>query len=262
MIFENALNIFTDGSSLRSPRIGGIGVRFVTIGSDGYEEIQDFQFAGYKDATNNKMELKACVLALEEAISRRLADHYSKIVIFTDSSYVASNHNIAMFQWSKNRWLNRHGRPILNADIWKELLKCQRMIKKRVEIHWVKGHSKNPHNRAVDRMARQSARIASNKPISIVHVRRKLSEKFVDIGSVEMLGQRISIRIITTEYLTVQRLWKCKYEVISRKSRYYGNVDIIFSPILLCAGHCYYVKVNRVPGNPRIGKLYREIAPG
>lgn len=261
MIEEDALNIFTDGSSTRSPRNGGVGIRFVTIGPDGYEDVQDIQFSGYKNATNNQMELKACALALQEAIGLYMTELVSKVLVFTDSTYVSDNHTKAMFQWPKTRWLNRHGRPVLNADLWKELIRYQRKIRKRVEIRWVKGHSKNHHNRAADRMARQSARMAVNKPLSIVHVRRKLSEHSVDVGSVEMQGQRLSIRIVTTEQLKVHKLWKCKYEVISRASKFYGNVDIIFSDTLLSAGHCYFVKVNHDTHNPRVEKQYRELAP-
>ena len=108
-------------------------------------------------------------------------------------------------------------------------------------------------------MARQSAKIPINRPISIVHVRRKLTSETVDIGSVEMYGQRISIRVITSEYLKIQKLSKYKYEVTSKNSRFYGNVDIIFWNDLLKVGHSYFVKVNSNTSNPRIEKVFREL---
>lgn len=258
---ENALNVFTDGSSLRSPRRGGIGIRFIRVDSTGFEEHQDAHSAGYKGATNNQMELKACIVALQEAMRLRLVDGVAKVVFHTDSLYVADNIGRAMFEWPKTRWQLRSGRPVLNADLWKELTSLMKKLGKRVEFRWVKGHAKNIHNRAADRLARQSASLPTNKPLSVVHVRRKLTEESVDVGSVPMNGQRMTIRIITTEHLSVQDIWKSKYEVVSPRSRFRGLVDIIFSEDLLAAGHTYFVQVNHETDNPRIAKILREIVP-
>jgi len=229
------------------------------IGENGEEQIQDVQSPGYKNATNNQMELKACILALNEAIRLQLTAGVSKIIIYSDSQYLVDNYKKAMFDWPKTTWHRRSGSPVLNADLWKELIRTMKKARMRVEFKWVKGHSKNAHNKAADRMARQSAIIALNSPLSLVHVRRKYSSESLNIGSVEMLGQRMSIRIITAEYLNVQKVWKCKHEVISKRSKYYGNVDIIFSDSLLKAGHSYYVRVNEDTRNARIVKVFGEI---
>ena len=258
---ENALNIFTDGSSMGSPRRGGIGVRFVIIDSSGKEQVQDFEFAGHRNATNNEMELQACIVALKEAMKQNLPPNVTRVVIQSDSFYVVDNYKKAMFQWTKTRWLTRSGRPVLNADLWKDLVKCFQKIRMPVEIRWVKGHSKSEHNKAADRLARQSAMSAFKAPLTHVSVRRKITDKSVDIGSVELTGQRITIRIITSKHLTVQKVWKYKYEVISKHSRYRGNVDIIFSENFLSSGHTYYVRVNSDTSNPRIEKVFREIEP-
>lgn len=259
MIDENALNIFTDGSSLQSPRSGGIGVRFVLVDPDGQEKIQDVQFLGYQNATNNQMELQACIAALQQAIKLDLLRGTSHVVLYTDSLYIVDNIDRAIFQWPKTKWHSRRGRPILNADLWKQLVSAVKKVRKRVEFKWVKGHSKSHHNKAVDKMARDSARLAYNKPLTRVHVRRKHTPGSVEIGSVPMEGQRLSIHIIITEYLRIQRVWKCKYEVVSKRSKYYPSVDIIFSDTLLEPGHTYFVKVNEDTHNPRIVKVFREI---
>jgi len=259
MTVEDALEIYTDGSSFQSPRVGGIGIRFVRIDPSGNDQIQDVQFAGYKNATNNQMELKACIMALEEALRLQLTIGVSKIIIYTDSLYVYDNINKAKFEWPKSKWLLRSGKPVSNAEQWKELVRCIKNIQTRIYFEWIKGHSKNTHNKAADKMARQSAKIPINRPISIVHVRRKLTSETVDIGSVEMYGQRISIRVITSEYLKIQKLSKYKYEVTSKNSRFYGNVDIIFWNDLLKVGHSYFVKVNSNTSNPRIEKVFREL---
>jgi len=81
MIDEDALNIYTDGSSLPNPRRGGIGVRFVYVNSNGDEEIDDFEYSGYKGGTNNEMELLAVITGLNEAPTHAVFDNYKKIIV-------------------------------------------------------------------------------------------------------------------------------------------------------------------------------------
>lgn len=259
MVEENALNIYTDGSCYHSPRRGGIGIRFVHIADDGHESFQDVQFSGYKSATISQMELYACIMALKEAMRLHLIEGFQKVIVFSDSQYVVDNINNAKYSWRKNKWHKRGGSPVLNADLWKELIRCIKKVGKRVEFRKVKAHSQDRHNRAVDKLAKKSAGYPYNEPLSVVQVRRKSTEESVDIGSVEMLGQRISIRIITVEYPRVQKTWKYKYEVISRTNKFKGLVDIIFSDHMLSAGHCYYVVLNDNSEDPRIRHIIREL---
>jgi ribonuclease HI len=262
MLAENALHIYTDGSSLPSPRRGGIGMRFLLIDSQGHEEITDSRHAGYKGATNNQMELQACIEALEEARDRGLATSVSKIVVHTDSQYVVGNVNQAEFAWPKQRWMTRPGTPVLNVDLWKRLVRAIKNAGGRVDFEWVQGHSKDLHNRAVDKMAKASARSPLEPALSVVSVRKKWTSESVSRGSVRMLGQRFSIRVVTCEWLHQQKLWKLTYEVISAGSPFLGKLDIIFAsdalPVL-ADGHAYFVQVNQDTANPRIVRVFREL---
>jgi ribonuclease HI len=258
---ENALHIYTDGSSLGKPRAGGIGIRFVLTDSLGEEKVQDFDFDGYRNGTNNEMELHACITALKEAAKQNLPSNISKIFIYTDSLYVADNYKRAMFQWPKTRWFLSSGRPVLNAEQWKELTKCIQKAGRHVEIKWIKGHAKNIHNKAVDKLAKQSAKLPYQKPLKHINLRRKKTKKSVEIGSIEMKGQRITIHIISSERLAVQQLWKYKYEVMSKSSKYYQNVDLIFSSAenFMSTGHIYFVKFNSDKQNPRVEKVFFDV---
>ena len=262
MVIENAINIYTDGSSFSHPRSGGIGIRLVIVNKEGFEEIEDISPPGFTRATNNEMELYACVEGIKQAMHHSAFNSFWHIAIHTDSQYVVDNYKRALYVWSKNNWCNYQGKPVDNATLWKELLhtvrKCDRCYK-RVDFHWVKGHAKNQHNKAVDKLARQSARNAFNPPLAVVKVRRKLSAKSVQPGCVPMLNQRISIRIITDEYLKLQKRFKYKYEVISKSNPYFGNIDFAFSEIILNAGHCYSIRFNDEPHNPTITKMFREL---
>jgi ribonuclease HI len=259
-MIDNALNIYTDGSSIPHPRSGGIGFRFITYDSRGEEVIEDVEVPGYQNATNNQMELYACIAALKEAIRYKDLTKFDRIAIYTDSQYVVDNYRKAMFEWPKTKWRTRFGPPVLNPELWKELVKqiknCQPL---RVDIRKVKGHSNDLHNRAVDKLAKKSAKRALNKPIAVVAVRRKITSKSVETGSVKMHGQRLKIRIITSQYLSVQRVSRYKYEVISKGSNYFGNVDFIFSTLHMGAGHHYEVVVNKDSSNPTVTRILQEL---
>lgn len=259
MIIENAINVYADGSSFSGPRVGGIGIRLVIVNSLGQEEFEDILLPGYAGATNNQMELHACIDGMKEAMRHPAFDNFSRIAIHSDSQYVVDNYKRALFSWSSNKWRNSQGKPVANAPVWKELLKTVRKCRKRVEFYWVEGHAKDQHNKAADKLAKQSGKNAINPPLNIVKVRRKLSPKSIEPGCVLMQNQRISIRIITDEYLMLNRCYKYKYEVISKSSPYYRNVDFAFSEIMLNAGHCYSIRFNNNSENPTIIKMFKEL---
>jgi ribonuclease HI len=262
---ERAINVFTDGSSLSGPRRGGIGYRLVVVDDNGHEVIHEYQPPGYRSGTNQEMELMACIEALRFIAGRHspVAVHdYSKVVLYTDSSYVADNFDRAKFTWPKTKWHTRDGNPVVNATLWKQLVGAVQKVGKRVEIVWHKGHSaSNPHNKAVDTLAKGSAKGLLREPVSISRVRRKRTDQATEVGSIRPEGQRLTIRIITDRWLPVQRTYVYKYEVMSRRSPYRGKVDTIFSDIMLNAGHEYFVRLNNDPGRPRIEQKYREVEP-
>lgn len=133
-------------------------------------------------------------------------------------------------------------------------------IPKRIDIEWIKGHSRNEHNKEVDKLAKKSAKRATKKLSGFVNVRRKRSERSVEYGSVAMLGQKISIRIITSEYLrSPHKVWKYKYEVISPKSRFYKSVDVIYYHSVLRQRYSYLVSLNKNKGYPQISKVLRKL---
>jgi ribonuclease HI len=175
--------------------------------------------------------------------------------------YVKGNVDRAKFLWPKLKWCNRDGRPIENAQLWKELIRVLRKVHKRVDFEWVEGHAKNPHNKAVDKLAKQSAKGVLKRPLKIVSVRKKRSTETVQQGSVPMRGQTLAIRVITDVYMRVQKVYKYKYEVLPGTSAQTGKVDWIYheSDECLRAGHHYEVRVNDNTANPRIVEVIREL---
>ena len=258
---ESALNIYTDGSSLSSPRVGGAGLRFIAVDSNGLEEFHDEFLPAWAGATNNQMELQAPIEALKILLGTRPPfelTRFSKVVFYTDSKYLSENFNQAKFVWPTTRWRTRSGAPVLNAEQWKELIRLVKRLGLKVEVRWVKGHKRDPHNKRVDKLAKESARSPAKRSLGPQRVRRKQSPEPVEIGSVRMEGQTTTIRIITDEYLRTQRTYRYMFEVVAVDSSYYQRVDYVFSDAMLGAGHTYQVRFNADRHNPRIEEVLAE----
>ncbi len=257
---DSALLIYTDGSCFHHPRRGGYGIRIVfPVSSSKDEEILDIDSPSYQNTTNNQMELYAVIQALKHVESSVNFHEISRIIILTDSQYVSENNSNAIFNWRRNKWFLKNGAPVQNAELWKELVKISARIKCRIELRWVKGHSKNVDNKAVDKIAKFSAKSSIKKIFKPMTVRRKLSSNKVNPGCIESVGQRISIRIITDEYLPVQKMYKYKIEVISKRSKYYNCVDFLYSKYLLKAGHSYILSLKKDENLLTISKIVQEI---
>ena len=261
---EQDLNIYTDGSTYEGPRRGGVGILYVTVDGSGRERADEYPLPGFSGATNQQMELLAAIEALTALVTHRAPvspSEWRKIVIWTDSTYLVDGYNSARFTWPQSRWMTRDGNPVANAHLWKELVRQSGRSGKPVEVKWVKAHKQSQHNKAADKLAKRSANVQTGRRASIVKVRRKKTSESVQLGSVGMRGQRLTIRIITDEWLPVQKLNKLKYEVISKGSEHRGRVDIIYAPaeIQLSAGHTYHVRLNEDQKASRVVKVFREV---
>lgn len=263
---EGAVIIYTDGSQFSGPRRGGIGIRLCWTNKAGHEETFDHFPPGYRDVTVPLMELKAVIEGVRLLLRQQPLvppSLYTKVVIYSDATYIVNGHPNAHGAWQRSKWHTKDGTPVQNAEQWKELLRLERRLGKRLEVRKVKGHSKNPHNRAVDKMARQSAKAAVNPSLTPAKLRRKRSPKSLEPGGVPMEGQRLTIHVHRAEHLRVQRVDRYRYSVESQ-GPHYQAVGIAFADpsINLSAGHCYLVRFNEDTKNPRIEEVYMEVIQG
>ena len=260
---EDALNIYTDGSSYPNrQRAAGVGARFVWVNEAGDEEVEDYSPTGWQKATIDEMEIEACTVALKEA--RRLftdLNRFSRGLIFSDSMYVTSNFVRAMKIWPTRAWRGSKGRPVENIDLWKRLRKEVNSFPIRVDIDWVRAHKSNVHNQAADKLAKKSASVPFNKPLSNSETTRKWSERNTDRGCVPIKGQKLKIRIISREYKKYSKDYEYRYEVIDPSDLYYKDVDFIRFHEGLSRNKCYLVRINSDPEYPCIDELIEELDP-
>ena len=144
---KHKLVAYTDGACSGNPGPGGWGVLLQAFLNDKVVKERELS-SGEKLTTNNKMELRAAIAALE------ILDRTSEITIITDSKYVMNGIQTWLAGWKKNNWKTASKKPVKNEELWKRLdLLCGQH---KVNWDWVKGHAGNMGNERVDKLARSA----------------------------------------------------------------------------------------------------------
>ncbi|MBC2732832.1 MAG: hypothetical protein HF981_00555 [Desulfobacteraceae bacterium] len=261
IIDEEALNIFTDGSSFpKKKRAAGVGIRFVWVNKEGDEVCEDYAPPGWKSCTVDEMEIKAVTTGLKEA--KRIFSNLSRfqrILVYSDSQYVVDNFFRAIKIWPNQKWLGSNKIPVSNISLWKELRKEVNNCPIRVDVKWVKGHKKNIHNRAADKLAKQSASEPLNAPITMSETTKKWSERTTIRGCVPVKGQIIKIRIVSRECIPRAKIERYRYEVIDPNDSNFQDLDFVYCKTNLSRNKCYEVRLNDDHSKPTIVKILCEL---
>jgi ribonuclease HI len=134
--------VFTDGACRGNPGPGGWAW---AVAPDGTPQGS----GGERQTTNQRMELRAVLEALRALGAGSEAD---PIEVVSDSTYVVNCFRDRWWAgWQRNGWRNSKKQPVANADIWKPLVEL--VVSAPVTFRWVKGHSGDPMNDLVDRLA-------------------------------------------------------------------------------------------------------------
>jgi len=137
------VHVYTDGSSRGNPGPGGYGVVMEWVGKPYMKELSQ----GYERTTNNRMELLAVIVALEQ-----LKNENTSVKVFTDSKYVVDSVDKKwVFGWEKKGFKDKK-----NPDLWKRFLKIYR--KQNVSFQWIKGHNNHKQNDRCDFLAVESSK--------------------------------------------------------------------------------------------------------
>lgn len=122
----------------------GTGGWGVVIESQG--RIQCFGL-GYKNTTNNRMELMGALFLLEYLHSQN-EKHFR---FYSDSKYLVDGFQCWMHGWQSRSWTKRDQSEIKNLDLWRSLFDWKRLTQSKA--CWIKGHSENQHNELADLIA-------------------------------------------------------------------------------------------------------------
>ncbi len=144
---KHKLVAYTDGACSGNPGPGGWCVLLQAFSDRKVVKERELS-NGEKRTTNNKMELRAAIAALE------ILDRTSEITIITDSKYVMNGIQTWLAGWKKNNWKTASKKPVKNEELWKRLdLLCEQH---EVNWKWVKGHAGDMGNERVDKLARNA----------------------------------------------------------------------------------------------------------
>lgn len=143
------IEIYTDGSSLGNPGPGGWGT-VVVINEKITEELGGYD----KDTTNNRMEIQAAIEALKYINKKHKDDH---VTIHADSAYVLGGVTTWIHGWERNGWRTANKKPVMNQELWQELIALVRIFKGQLVWQKVKGHSGHVYNDKADEIATRSA---------------------------------------------------------------------------------------------------------
>lgn len=137
------VEIFTDGACKGNPGPGGWGA-ILRLGH------HERELSGSEArTTNNRMEISAVIRALQAL------KEPCHVLLHTDSRYVIDGITKWIYGWQKNGWRTAARKPVLNAELWQELLVATRPH--RIEWIWVKGHDGHPENERADKLASDAA---------------------------------------------------------------------------------------------------------
>lgn len=130
--------VYTDGAASGNPGPGGYGIVMKWVGKNYEKEFS----GGFRHTTNNRMELLAVIIALEQLLRAPL-----KVLVVSDSKYVV---DAVEKGWVMN-WEKKNFKDKKNPDLWIRFLKVYR--KHRVRFKWIKGHNNHPENERCDTLA-------------------------------------------------------------------------------------------------------------
>lgn len=112
---------------------------------------------GYKNTTNNRMELLGVIVALETL--KRVCD----VTIYSDSQYVVKAIEQGWLRgWQAKGWKKADKSPVLNQDLWKRLIPM--LAKHKVKFVWTKGHAGNIENERCDVLAVEASKQPDLEP--------------------------------------------------------------------------------------------------
>jgi ribonuclease HI/uncharacterized phage-like protein YoqJ len=139
--------VYTDGACLGNPGPGGWA--WAVPGGA-------FASGAAPATTNQRMEIQAALEAV------RALD--GPLVVVSDSTYVVNCFRDRWWEgWLARGWMNKAKKPVANRDLWEPLIDAVRADPTRVTFRWVKGHSDDPSNDLVDRLAVEAARTQTGR---------------------------------------------------------------------------------------------------
>lgn len=144
------VEVYTDGSCSGTSGGWAYSVSY----SDGFK----YNDTGSTDnTTNNRMEMMAAIEALDNLKMKGDQSKGMNVTVNSDSKYLVDGINSWIHNWKKNGWTTGLDKSeVKNKDLWQRLDKIVEMYRDSsigLKFKWVRGHSGDTNNIAVDKLA-------------------------------------------------------------------------------------------------------------
>jgi len=150
------IEVYTDGSAINNPGPAGIGIYSFKISKN--KKLFRNMCVGFVHATNNQMELLACLMAVVRSL--KVINGDKQILIHTDSQYTIDCVTKWRAGWMRNRWIASSGEHVKNRDLIEILGKLYDAGI--IQLNKVKAHADNEGNNCADELAGKASASAVN----------------------------------------------------------------------------------------------------
>ncbi|MBM3173804.1 MAG: ribonuclease HI [Chloroflexi bacterium] len=148
-----------------------------------YKDTAKEIWGGEDNTTNQRMELTACIKALEQ-----LKEPDIEIEIYSDSAYLVNCINQKWYEkWQKNGWKNYKKQPVENKDLWLKLFPLLNQYT--VTFFKVEGHSISALNQVADSLAKKGIK---EKPGSIRFTVKKAKSQETSDSAFHLPASKLS----------------------------------------------------------------------
>jgi ribonuclease HI len=138
--------IYSDGGASPNPGLGGWAAILISP-AHGDKEREIYGAEAY--TTNNRMELTAAIMAL------KALKFPCRVDLHTDSMYLKNAFaKTWLDKWQKNGWKTSNKQPVVNRDLWEELLTLAQTHD--IAWHWTKGHGSDRYNNRCDALVQKA----------------------------------------------------------------------------------------------------------
>jgi len=256
----HAVQISVDGSCYPNEgrKAGYAGV----VVYPGGETEHSVLFQGFQESTINRMELSACIAAMEwirdEELGRR---GYGRVQIFSDSRYVVDNQFSAPY-WQRNKWRNSFGRPVENSDLWKRFVSIKAKSGTRIDICKVLNKS-TPLLKRVDKLAKAAAKSHPRKDRGLVVGKIGRAKLKGPSSLYPAANQVVIVHIVSSRSVGATHENRFVVEVFDEMANIYVSKHVVYcSPEVGAQLHRrrgFRVRMNDNPQYPQIVEILEEV---
>lgn len=140
--------LYTDGGcrgNQHGENVGGIGGILIYPAANAKKEY----YEGFRNTTNNRMEILAVLRGLEKL------KEPCEVLVHSDSAYLVNAVEAHWIEnWKKNGWKRRKGQSVKNVDLWQALDRA--LEKHDVRFIKVRGHADDALNNRADALANRA----------------------------------------------------------------------------------------------------------